>query len=257
MRINPFLPLSFFVISILLSTIACNHDTILEDDTFIPGDTTVVDPGDTTVIDPSDTTNNGTPCDPDVIYFSQQILPILRSNCAMSGCHDAITEEDGVNLTSYQKIIETADVRAFDLNGSDLYEVLTDDDVEDRMPPSPNIPLTSTQVQLIADWILQGAQDLECDPNPVGCDTENVSYAAFVKPVIQNNCQGCHSGGAPSGGVNLSTYEGIKGVANDGRLYKVTSWQPGSVRMPLNGNQLPACTIDKIKSWIDNGAPNN
>lgn len=254
MRINPYLPLCFFVLSILLSAGSCQHDPFLEDDTFNPGDTTVVDPGDTTVINPNDTID---PCDPEVVYFDQQVLPILQSNCALSGCHDAITHEDGVDLTSYEKVMQTADVRPNNLGGSDLYEVITDDDVDDRMPPAPNIPLTSEQIQLIADWILQGAEDLACNPDAGGCDTENVRYADFVQPLIQNTCQGCHSGGAPSGGIDLSTYQGVKGVADNGRLYGAISWQSGFVNMPFNGNQLPDCTIDKIKSWIDSGAPNN
>ncbi len=249
MRISPYWPLCFFVFSLLLGAGACKHDPFLEDDTFTPIDTTDVDPGDTTTM--------GTPCDPDVVYFDQQVLPILQSNCALSGCHDAITQEDGVNLTSYEKVMQTADVRPNDLDGSDLYEVITDDDVDDRMPPSPNTPLNSEQVQLIANWILQGAQDLECDENAGGCDTENISYASFVQPLIQNTCQGCHSGGAPSAGIDLSTYQGVKGVADNGRLYGAISWQSGFVNMPFNGNQLPDCTIDKIKSWIDAGAPNN
>lgn len=152
MHISPYWPLCFFVFSLLLGAGACKHDPFLEDDTFTPVDTTDVNPG--------DTTNMGTPCDPDVVYFDQQVLPILRSNCALSGCHDAATAQEEVILTSYENVMQTAEIVPFDLNESKLYEVITDDDPEDRMPPSPNTPLNSEQVQLIAKWILQGAKDL-------------------------------------------------------------------------------------------------
>ena len=45
-------------------------------------------------IDPIDTSGGGGtvivhPCSPDSVYFEQQLLPIIQSNCAVSGCHDA------------------------------------------------------------------------------------------------------------------------------------------------------------------------
>ena len=42
-----------------------------------------------------------TSCSPDTVYFHQTILPLITSNCAMSGCHDAISKKDGVILTDY------------------------------------------------------------------------------------------------------------------------------------------------------------
>ena len=65
-------------------------------------------------------------CDPDSIYFENDILPILISNCAIPGCHDASSAEDDVILTDYFYVIETGDVEPFDLDGSDLYEVITE-----------------------------------------------------------------------------------------------------------------------------------
>ena len=55
--------------------------------------------------------DTSTPCDATKIYFQQQVLPILVSNCAMSGCHDDATHKEGVVLTSYQKVMATTEVR--------------------------------------------------------------------------------------------------------------------------------------------------
>ncbi|HMQ46100.1 MAG TPA: hypothetical protein PKA00_00105 [Saprospiraceae bacterium] len=239
---------------VILDISSCQHEPF-EDDMVI--DTTGNgNPIDTTD-NPIDTTTTGDPCNPNIIYFNQQILPILASNCALSGCHDAITHEDGVELTSYEKVMQTAKVRPGDLDDSDLYEVITEQDAEDVMPPAPNARLSPDQIQLIADWILQGAQNLECDPNSGGCATENRSYSAHVQPVIQNHCQGCHSGAAPSAGIDLSTYTGVKGVATDGRLYGVIAPLSGYVPMPYNSTPLNDCIVEQIKSWIDAGAPEN
>lgn len=199
----------------------------------------------------------GEPCDPDVVYFELQVLPILQSNCAMSGCHDEATAQDGVILTSYQRVMQTADVRPYNLSGSDLYEVITDNDPDDRMPPPPNSRLSQEQISLIGQWIMQGAENKTCDPNAGECDTQNVSFSAEIWPVIQNSCTGCHSGGNPSGGISLTNHATVSAAANNGKLQGVISWQDGFPRMPQGGQKLNQCFIDKVAAWINAGKPNN
>ncbi len=258
MRANLFLIFMLALIgSSIILTQGCKHDPITLDDMddMNPIDTTD-NPVDTTD-NPVDTTNNGVPCDPDLVYFDLEVLPILASNCAFSGCHDANTASDGVILDSYENVMATADVQPFDLGSSDLFEVITEDDEDKVMPPPPNNKLTTSQINLISKWILQGAKDLECDPDASGCDTVNVSFSADVQPVIQSNCQGCHSGSFPSGGIDLSNYTNIANTANTGQLYGAIAHLPGFSPMPQNQPQLSACTIKQIKAWIDEGALNN
>lgn len=247
-----------FILSQLLGLGSCKHDPFFDNGDITPIDTTgnPIDtsdnPIDTTTVD-----TIGVACDSDVVYFNRDILPILRSNCAFSGCHNAASSQDGVNLETYETTMATADVDPFDLDGSKIYRVITDDDPDDRMPLAPNAPLNQEQIQLIAKWISQGALNLECDENSEGCNTANVSYAANIQPVIQNNCVGCHSGNAASGGVRLSTHAEVKQVADNGRLFGAVSWQEGFVNMPFGGSQLPPCTIDQIEAWIAEGALDN
>jgi len=237
-----------FITGSMLTNYSCKHNGLgpLDDDPII------------TDTIPNDTTGTGgTPCDPNVVYFNLEILPILQSRCAFSGCHNEASAQKGVVLTTYEKVMQTAEVVPCNLGENDLYRAITDDDPEDRMPLAPNPALSQDQINLIAKWILQGAKNLECDANAGQCDTQNMSFASNIRPIIQNSCQGCHSGTAPSGGINLSTHNGVAAVANNGRLYGAVARQPGFVAMPFGGNQLPQCSIDKIKSWIDAGAPNN
>ncbi len=227
---------------------SCKHDPFITEDGMMPIDT---------IDNPIDTIETGTPCDPDKVYFALEIQPILTSNCAFSTCHDAASAQKDVILTSYEQVMQTADVRAFDLEGSDLYEVITDNDPDKRMPPPPRNGLTSAQINLIATWILQGAENLECDPDAEGCNTSNVSYSMTIVPVLQNTCLGCHSGGAPSGGINLTTHAGVRTVALNGRLVGAISHDPAYASMPQGGQQLSDCKIDQIRAWVDAGAPNN
>jgi hypothetical protein len=234
---------------------ACKHDPFISDDDFNPIDT--MDNPIDTMDNPVDTMDMGIPCNPELVYYSIDIQPLLNSNCAFSGCHDAATAEDGVDLSSYEKVIQTADVRAFDLDGSDLYEVITDNDPDKRMPPDPRLPLNSEQINLIAKWILQGAENLECDPNAGVCETINVSYSMTIAPVLQNTCIGCHSGGAPAGGISLSSHGDVQAVALNGRLVGAVSHDPAYSAMPQGGNKLSDCKIAQIRAWAEDGAPNN
>jgi mono/diheme cytochrome c family protein len=242
-----FLIVSGFLAAAVLGSSSCKH---------FPVDIVDDNPTDTIPPPPPDDTT-GVPCDPNVVYFDQQVLPILISNCAMSGCHDAASHQDGVVLESYESVMNTADIKPFDLGDSELYEVITENDPDKQMPPLSNSALNADQIALIAKWIQQGAKDLDCNPDAGGCDTSNVTFSAYVFPVMQNYCLGCHNGYGASGGINLNAYQDVKTVALDGRLYGVITHATGYSPMPQNSAKLSDCRIAKIKAWIDAGAPNN
>ncbi len=94
-------------------------------------------------------------------------------------------------------------------------------------------------------------------PEVTACDTTNVSYAADVLPVLESQCLGCHNTASQQGNVNLEGYDNVRAYAQNGRLYGSIAWLNGYSAMPPAGSQLPTCTIDKIKAWVDAGAPNN
>jgi hypothetical protein len=188
-------------------------------------------------------------CSPDSVYFANEIFPLISSSCAMAGCHDAISHEDGVNLTTYSNIMKYVVVG--NASRSKLYKVLTESG-EDRMPPPPRAPFTNLQMQRLRTWIEQGAKNNVCN----SCDTTDFKYSTAIKPLIQNNCQGCHTGASAGGSIDLSTYNGVKAVALNGKLYGSITWAPGFSAMP-KGIKLTDCRIKQVKKWIDAGSPNN
>lgn len=234
----------------LISLNSCKHD---------PGDIIPMPPD--TTDNPVDTTGNpdttGMPCDPDIVYFETQILPILVSNCAISGCHDPITAEEDVILNSYENVMKSDVVRAFRLDNSELFERITDNDPDDRMPPPPRSRLTSDQINVIARWIEQGAENRTCDVDAGNCNTDNVTFSGDIWPIIETNCRGCHSGASPFANIRLEDYSTVRAVAETGQLYGVTERLPGFPQMPFGQPKLPQCSVDKIKAWIDAGMPNN
>ena len=89
--------------------------------------------------------------------FKDDILPILTNRCAFAGCHVAGGPE-GVDLRTYNTVIaggrDADTVIAGDARESELVEVI----VEGEMPPG-GPPLPAAQVQLIIDWINEGAKN--------------------------------------------------------------------------------------------------
>lgn len=89
--------------------------------------------------------------------FKNEILPLLESTCALPACHAGTNPSGSVNLTSYSSVIQTADVKAGDPEGSKLYKALVEDSPSEIMPPGG--PLPSAQLELIRRWIEEGAKD--------------------------------------------------------------------------------------------------
>ncbi len=230
----------FFTVLMILVLTSCKHEPIV-----LPKINT--ETGNNNV-------NQQSTCDPDSAYFQSQVLPILISNCAKSGCHNVQDHEEGVILNNYANVMATADVDPGRPGNSDLYDVITENDIDKRMPPAPANRLSDAQIDIIFKWIDQGAQNNTC--NDI-CDTSNVTFSGSIFPLIQSNCIGCHTGSTAGGQVDLSSYQNISIVANNGKLLASVNHDIGVNPMPKGGNKLPACRIDQIRIWIQNGAQNN
>lgn len=233
--------------------VSCKHSPLVTQEVAdvipIPTDTSSNgNPG-----NPGNPGNNGIPCDADTVYFQNTILPLFISNCAKSGCHDAATAQEGIILNSYTNIMGSGEIEPGDASEGDIMEVITENDPDDRMPPPPNQPLSSQQINMIAQWINQGAQNNRCDE----CDTTNVTYSGKIRAILDGKCVGCHNNTLASDGVNLTNYIGVQSVALNGRLYGAVNHAPGFAAMPQGGPKLPDCEIAAIRIWVQDGAPNN
>ena len=226
---------------------SCKHDLIYNTPINIPVDTSHKPP-------PVDTTHCDT-CAAGVISFSEDVLPILVSNCATTGCHDSISHREGLVTTSYQWLMSTSNISSRLLN-SGFWRSINGSSGEDQMPPGN--PLTAAQLSIIQQWLQQGAPNTTCR-HQCGCDSTNMSFATNIYPIIQTYCTGCHKPGAASGSVDLTGYSNLLAQVNNGKLMKTIKHEtaPGIVAMPYGSQKLSDCTISKIQSWVNAGAPNN
>jgi len=191
------------------------------------------------------------PCDPDSVYFETQILPIFVSNCAIPGCHDRTTAQDDVILTDYANIL--MEIVPGNLDESEIYERITDEDEDDLMPRNPQTmlgeSLPSEQINLIRTWILQGAQDNSCDT----CDSTDFSFNTAVMPIITANCAtsiSCHGAGSVN---DYTSYVGVKAKVDNGtfelRVLRNLNMPPAA--------PLPECDRIILQKWLDDGALDN
>ncbi|MEM9382501.1 MAG: c-type cytochrome domain-containing protein [Planctomycetota bacterium] len=105
---------------------------------------------------------------------------------------------------------------------------------------------------------------------------ETVTLSGEVQPILTASCTGCHSGVAPSAGLNLSsgvTHGATVGVASTGiptmnlitagdpdasyLIDKIQNTQTVGVRMPPNGPPLTPTQIALIRVWAADGALDN
>jgi hypothetical protein len=103
-----------------------------------------------------------------VVSFASDVLPIFTANCAVSGCHDASTAEQGMVLTAdsaYLKIVGVPSmevpalqrVHPGDADSSYLVMKLEGTAAEGDRMPLDEPPLTDALIQRIRTWIDEGA----------------------------------------------------------------------------------------------------
>lgn len=103
-----------------------------------------------------------------------------------------------------------------------------------------------------------------------------VTFTSIQDSVFSPICAVCHGGAAPSAGLNLESGQAFSNIVNvqsgqsnllrvepsnpdDSYLIRKLEGGPGIVgnQMPLGQSPLPQNTIDNIRQWISDGAPNN
>ncbi len=95
----------------------------------------------------------------DIVSFQQDVQPIFNANCVT--CHGDIAPEDGLSLTSYESVmaggIHGAVVIPGDPQNSELVKRIKG--ISQPRMPFGKAPLSATQIQIIEDWVAQGAMN--------------------------------------------------------------------------------------------------
>jgi hypothetical protein len=111
------------ILATLLCFVSCEYDTIEFDKVVIPPDQEV--------------------------SFSSDIIPIFTSNCIQ--CHDGGTDPDLRASNAYNAIVNNGYINIDEPADSELYKIL--------FRGSHSTRATSTEKQLILEWITRGAKN--------------------------------------------------------------------------------------------------
>ena len=93
------------------------------------------------------------------------------------------------------------------------------------------------------------------DPDPNTCSGLTTSYSTDIKPIISANCLSCHNGTQSESGIDLSSYSGVKAMADAGRLLGALHHQSGFTPMPKDAPQLSSDKLQLFDCWVQNGTP--
>lgn len=111
------------------------------------------------------------------VSFSQQIAPILLKQC--QSCHGPGKTKGGYRLDTFDRLAapgrsKKSPITPGQPEKSELYHLLTTADSDDRMPKDAD-PLPAKQVNLIKQWIEQGAT--------FDGDSPRTALAKLIRPV--------------------------------------------------------------------------
>ena len=87
------------------------------------------------------------------------------------------------------------------------------------------------------------------------CDTTTVTYTRNIIPILQSYCYPCHSNTNMifSNGISLEGYNNTRGWADAGYLVGNIKHDQGFIGMPYGKPKLPACEINTIVAWVNQG----
>ena len=203
------------------------------------------------------------------VDFVKDIQPIFKARCYE--CHSAEKDLGSLRLDSKESAFKGGDSGKAIIPGkpqdSLIIQKISGSEGGLRMPPGK--PLSESEIDLIRNWIDQGAPWPEPKTEPKsstsGPAQGSVDFARDVLPILKANCYLCHSGDRPKGGLHLDnkelTLKGgssgqaiVPGNAKDSRLVHRIMGLDGKVQMPLGRAPLRQDEIDTIRRWIDQGA---
>lgn len=202
----------------------------------------------------------------DKVNFKTQVKPVLESACI--GCHGPKKDKGGLRLDTKQAAFAGGDSGEAIVPGnpakSSLYTLTAlPEDHDDIMPPSE--PLDPTQMDVLKQWIEQGAEWPEGETLQ---QVRRISFVEDVQPILEFNCVACHRDDYDKASLSYTSEKAALTTGDSGaslkpwksarsRLYKLTTLDADDDElMPpaSKGGPLDKELQETLKLWIDQGA---
>jgi WD40 repeat protein/predicted nucleic acid-binding Zn-ribbon protein len=94
-----------------------------------------------------------------------------------------------------------------------------------------------------------------------------ITFDDHIKPIFREYCSSCHNNNAKKSGLSLETYQATMAGGSSGevvtagdldasRLYALTAHKEQPVMPPMQ-DRIPQAKLDLLKTWIEQGMPEN
>lgn len=107
----------------------------------------------------------------------------------------------------------------------------------------------------------------------IGCtkvwaqEPAKITYDDHIKPILREHCTSCHNANDKKSGLALDSYQGlmaggsggevvVEGDLDSSRLYALTAHKEQPY-MPPNQDMIAQAKVDLLKTWIEQGMPEN
>lgn len=108
-------------------------------------------------------------------------------------------------------------------------------------------------IALLASCTYHNEEELY--PKEGECIEGEMSYSKDIEPILTNyGCLSCHPSAVQT---KLNNHSNILISVNNGKLLGSITHESGFKPMPKGQSKMDACSIEKIKKWIEEGAKNN
>ncbi len=185
-------------------------------------------------------------------FFESKIRPIFATKCY--SCHtDAAS--GGLRLDSRTDVLAGGNrgpaIDPGNVRDSLLLQAVSKRHLSLRMPPSGE--LEAHEIEALETWVRDGA---------VWPETPREFFLTKIQPVLEKQCQGCHTT-TPQGGLRLDSREAllvggksgpavVPGDADNSLLVQAIRYDHAKLKMPP-GEALPPETVAHFEQWIAAG----
>lgn len=105
------------------------------------------------------------------------------------------------------------------------------------------------------------------DVSACGDEPAKITFEDHIKPIFREHCSSCHNNNAKKGGLSLESYSAtmaggssgevlVAGDLDSSRLYALTAHKEQPVMPPMQ-DKIAQAKIDLLKTWIEQGMPEN
>lgn len=219
--------------------------------------------------------------EPGGISFTKDVAPLFVTKCGR--CH--VTARRGnFSMSTYAGLMKGSEGGKVLFPGEEGGPLI--ESIESGDMPRGSGKVSEEQLATLKKWILEGAKFdgpsptaelstfVKVDPSEIpperlelkrATGEETVSFANEIAPIFADRCAACHGNGQRAGGrFDLATFTRMLRGGDSGLAFLPTTPDESLLvrritakdrsRMPRNGKPLTAEEIEKIKTWIKEGA---